>query len=163
MDEIVRQFELALSVVKVRIGEVAGQRRIVVPQDRAQEQRGVAVDRQRETGEMPRVLVIDALGAAGRRAHVAAAVEHPEPVAVLEHEPADVLQRRGGGDGELLVVLGIAVVRDGGAFGLVLHGPLKGWWNEARRPAPEERSVERTGPKRPIPALVGPNRNGTGA
>ena len=142
MDEIVRQFEPTRAVEEIRIGEIAGQRRIVVPQARTEKQGRLALDREHETGEMPGVPIVDAQGAAESRAHAALAVEHPKALAVFEHERPNVLERRRCGDSERLALAGT-----GGADGAflffcnVLHDPSQTSRNPSPAPCASARGV----------------------
>ena len=70
--------------VDVGIGEIDGQRRIVVAQIGAEQQRLDVVEHHLEPGEIARIGVEQAVGPAGRGADVAMAVEHDEGVVVLE-------------------------------------------------------------------------------
>ena len=88
-------------IEEVGIGQIDGQQRIVVLDDRAEQQRPAVVDQQLQAGQEARVLVIEPLGAALAGHDVAVVVEHAEGVAVLEGARPPLLQRRGRRDVEL--------------------------------------------------------------
>ena len=94
MDRVLRQTQAPGRIEKVGIGQVGGQERVVVLDDRAEQQRPTAVDQKLQAGEVARVLVVDALGAARYGHHVAVMIEHAEGVAVLEGAWPSHLQRR---------------------------------------------------------------------
>ncbi len=100
MDEVVLQRGVTAEF-QVGIGEVTDQRRIVVAQDRGQQQRARALQAEREAGEVARVAVIEPLRAAHFRGQVAIGVEHREGVVVLQRAGAPLLQRGGRGNGKL--------------------------------------------------------------
>ena len=70
--------------VDVGIGEVDGQRRIVVAQIGAEQQRLDVVEHHFEPGEIARIGIEQAVGTAGGSADIAMAVEHDEGVVMLE-------------------------------------------------------------------------------
>ena len=73
--------------IDVGIGEVDRQRRIVVAQIGAEQQRLHLVQHQFEPGEIAGVGIEQAVGPAGGRADIAVAVEHDEGIVVLERTP----------------------------------------------------------------------------
>ena len=84
MDGVLRQTQAPGCVEEIGIGQVGGQERVVVLDDRAEQQRPAAVDQELQAGEVARVLVVDALGAALCGHNVAVVIEYAERVAVLE-------------------------------------------------------------------------------
>ena len=70
--------------VHVGIGEVDGQRRIVVAQIGAEQQRLDFVEHHLQPGEIARIGIEQAVGPAGRGADIAVAVQHDKGVVVLE-------------------------------------------------------------------------------
>ena len=86
MQRIARQYDAPL-VENVGIGEIGGQRKIVVSNARAEQQRLHSVDQQFESREIAGVVIEQAVGAAGGRPHIAVAVEDGESIGVLEDAP----------------------------------------------------------------------------
>ena len=80
---VLRQHQVIVEI-HVGIGQIDRQQRVVVAQVGAEQQRLHPVEQQLEMREKTRVAVEQAVGAAGRRADVAVAVEHDEGVVVLE-------------------------------------------------------------------------------
>ena len=70
--------------VHVGIGEVDGQRRIVVAQIGAEQQRLDFVEHHLQPGQIARIGVEQAIGPAGRGADIAMAVQHDKGIVVLE-------------------------------------------------------------------------------
>ena len=80
---VLRQHQMIVEI-HVGIGEVDRQQRVVVAQVGPEQQRLHAVEQQLEMREETGVAVEQPVGAAGRRADIAVAVEHGEGVVVLE-------------------------------------------------------------------------------
>ena len=91
---VLRQHEMLVEI-HVGIGQIDRQQRVVVAQVGAEQQRLHPVEQQFEMREKTRVAVEQAVGAAGRRADIAVAVEHDERVVVLERaaRPRDRTRR----------------------------------------------------------------------
>ena len=89
VDEVVRQ-RLALPLrilrrdLQFRVGQVARQRRVVFAQRGRQQDRAHAAQAERQRRQVPGVQVVEAVGDARAEQDVAAMVEHPEQVAMLE-------------------------------------------------------------------------------
>src|SRR5579863_3340471 len=98
MDQIVLEDETAVRIIKVGIGDIACQRRIVVPQSGAQQHRPRAVDRQKQMREVTRVAIENSLGPAMRGGGVAVTIKNREYVAELEREGPPLLKRNVGGN-----------------------------------------------------------------
>ena len=64
MNEVVWHIRPAGRLGELRVGEVAGERRVVVAQARAEQERPFAIDHQREIGKVARVPVVETLRAA---------------------------------------------------------------------------------------------------
>ena len=86
VQHVLLQHEPAVAI-DVGIGEVDGQRRIVVAQIGAEQQRLHLVEHHFEPGEIARIGIEQAVGPAGGGADIAVAVEHDEGVVVLERAP----------------------------------------------------------------------------
>ena len=93
MQHVLLQHDPALAI-DVGIGEIDRQRRIVVAQVRAEQQRLHLVQHELEPGEIAGIGVEQPVRSAGGRADIAMAVEHDEGVVVLERAPRP---RRGPG------------------------------------------------------------------
>ncbi len=86
MQHVLLQHDAAV-VVNIGIGEIDGQRGIVVAHIRAKQQRLNIVQHQLQPGEIAGVGVEQAVRAAGGSADVAVAVEYDEGVVMLERAP----------------------------------------------------------------------------
>ena len=83
VDDILVQDDLVAGV-DVGIGQVDREQRVVVAHVRAEQQGLRAVQAQFEQREKPRIVVIEPVRSAGRRADVAVAVNHEKCIAMLE-------------------------------------------------------------------------------
>ena len=70
--------------VDVGIGEVDGQRRVIVAQVGTEQQRLDFIEHHLQPGEITRIGIEQAVGSAGRSADIAVAVQYNEGVVVLE-------------------------------------------------------------------------------
>ncbi len=101
MDEVMLQDEPALAVEEVGIGQVAGERCVVVAQCRRQQHRALPVDRQVEVRKIARIAVEEAFRTSRAGERVAVVIEDGEGIAVLQGAWPPLLQRCGGGNEEL--------------------------------------------------------------
>jgi hypothetical protein len=92
MDRVLRDVQAAARVEEVGISQIGGQERVVVLDDRAEQQGPAVIDQQLQAGQETHVLVIETLGAAFPRHDVAVVVEHAERVAVLQRARPALLQ-----------------------------------------------------------------------
>ena len=92
VDRVLRQLQAARRIEEVGIGQIGGQNRVVVLNDRAEQQRPAVIDQQLQAGKEAHVLVIEALGAALPRHDVVIVVKHAERVAVLQSARPALLQ-----------------------------------------------------------------------
>src|SRR5208337_3375179 len=95
MNEFALDFQVVRILEQVRIGQIAGERGVVVAQSRAQQHGPRALHRHDEIRKMARVPVIEALGAPQGGNCVAVVVEHAKGVAVLQNKSPHVQKRRG--------------------------------------------------------------------
>ena len=86
VQDVLGQHKLVVEI-DVGIGQVDGQRRIVVAHARTQQQRLVAVEKYLQVREIPCVGKENSVRSAHRRADVGVCVKHGEAVAVLEGAP----------------------------------------------------------------------------
>ena len=94
-------------VNQIRVGEVASQRSVIVPQRRTQHDRAAVVHCDQEMRQMASVTMIDALGSARRRDRIAFGVEHAEGVVMFEDERLQFRERGGGRNGERVSFAGL--------------------------------------------------------
>ena len=100
VDEVMLDVELSGCGKQVRIGEIAGEGRVIVPQARTEPQRTRAIERYGEMRQMAGVEMIDSLHPARTRQRVTVVVEHAEGIAMFQDQGARVLMRSRGGNGE---------------------------------------------------------------
>ena len=84
MQRVFREDE-PIFVIRIGIGEINAQQRVVVADVRAKRQGLRAVEQEFEMREKARVAVEQAVGAAGGSTDIAVAVEHDKGIIVLEH------------------------------------------------------------------------------
>src|SRR5262249_37760263 len=92
----------ALGVAEIGIGQIAGERCIVVTNRRGEENGARTVEEDVEMRKMAGVAMIKTVRASRSRKDVAIGIEHGKGIAMLQVARATFLERRRGGDLELL-------------------------------------------------------------
>ena len=98
LHDVMLQRQFAGRIVKIRIGQIEGQRGVVVAGRRTQQDGPAAVDLETEAGQIARIVEENALGTIGAIAGVAIMVEQAKDVAMLERAWPQLMQRGAGGD-----------------------------------------------------------------
>ncbi len=93
VDEVVAEDKPFLVVEEVGIGEIAGERRVVVTQCRRQQHRPLAIDRQVKMREISGIAMKQAFRAAWSGNCVAIVIKGGEGIAVLEGKPPSAAMR----------------------------------------------------------------------
>ena len=92
MDQIVFESELAILVIKIRIGHVAGQGRIVVTDRGAEQDRLGAIESQGKLRQVTGIAVVDPRWIAWAGQRVATLVEYREHIIMFERPERALLQ-----------------------------------------------------------------------
>ena len=96
--------DLSLSLIgHVGIREIDVEQNVVFLDCRAEQQRPLPIDGQRETGQKTGPFVVEALRARSKRMDVAVSIEQAERVALLQHLDVVIGQRGGGHNGALII------------------------------------------------------------
>ena len=96
--------DLSLSLIgHVGIREIDVEQNVVFLDCRAEQQRPLPIDGQRETGQKTGPFVVEAMRARSKRMDVAISIEQAERVALLQHLDVLIGQRGGGHNGALII------------------------------------------------------------
>ena len=101
MQKVVFEDQRSRRVEQILVGEVAGERRVVVAQGGGEQERTLALDREIEAGQVARVAMEQACGAARTGKRVPIVIEDSERVSILKRPRAQLLERSRGRNDEL--------------------------------------------------------------